>query len=116
MAPGTLTFPLIQRYVRDVLTVNDAQLIEAMRFFAERMKMVVEPTGCLGAAAVFNQTVPVKGRRIGVLISGGNVDMQAYRSEEHTSELQSLMRNSYAVFCLKTKTNKHPTHIQYIHV
>ncbi len=77
-ALGTMTFPIVQRYVRDILTVSDAQLIDAMRFFAERMKMVVEPTGCLGAAAVFGRAVPVQGQRIGVLISGGNVDLQAY--------------------------------------
>lgn len=77
-ALGTLTFPLIQRYARDILTASDAQLIDAMRFFAERMKIVVEPTGCLGAAAVFNAAVPVKGQRIGVLLSGGNIDMDAY--------------------------------------
>jgi threonine dehydratase len=77
-ALGSLTFPLIQRYVSGVLTVSDAQLVDSMRFFAERMKMVVEPTGCLGAAAAFNQIVPVKGQRVGVLLSGGNVDMQAY--------------------------------------
>jgi len=76
-ALGALTFPLIQRYARDILTVTDAQLVQTLRFFAERMKMVVEPTGCLGAAAVFNQKVPLKGRRVGVLLSGGNVDMAA---------------------------------------
>lgn len=77
-AASPLTFALIQRYVRDMLTVSDAQLIDAMRFFAERMKMVVEPTGCLGAAAALNQVVPVGGKRVGILISGGNVDMQAF--------------------------------------
>lgn len=75
---GLLTFPIIQQYARDILTVSDAQLVQAMRFFAERMKMVVEPTGCLSAAAVFNQCVPVRGQRIGVIISGGNVDMDVY--------------------------------------
>ncbi len=75
---GELTFPLIRQHARDVLTVSDGQLVQALRFFAERMKMVVEPTGCLGAAAVFNEIVPVKGKRIGVLLSGGNVDLSAY--------------------------------------
>lgn len=75
---GELTFPIIKQYARDILTASDNQLIHAMRFFAERMKMVVEPTGCLGAAAVFNEAVPVKGLRVGVLLSGGNVDLQAY--------------------------------------
>jgi threonine dehydratase len=78
LALGKLTFPIIRSYARDILTVSDQQLIEAMRFFAERMKMVVEPTGCLGAAAAMNELVPVKGKRIGVLLSGGNVDLSTY--------------------------------------
>lgn len=77
-ALGSLTFPIIRRHARDILTVSDPQLLDVLRFFAERMKMVVEPTGCLGAAAVFHEAVPVRGKRIGVLISGGNVDMNAY--------------------------------------
>ncbi|HEY3598669.1 MAG TPA: threo-3-hydroxy-L-aspartate ammonia-lyase [Paraburkholderia sp.] len=72
---GEYTFPIIQRDVEQVVTVSDPQLIEAMRFFAQRMKIVVEPTGCLGAAAVLNGVVPVQGKRVGVLISGGNVDL-----------------------------------------
>lgn len=75
---GKLTFPIIKEYARDILAVSDQQLIQAMQFFAERMKMVVEPTGCLGAAALFNEAVPVKGQRVGVLLSGGNVDLSAY--------------------------------------
>lgn len=78
LALGKLTFPIIRNYARDILAVSDQQLIEAMRFFAERMKMVVEPTGCLGAAAAMNELVPVKGKRIGVLLSGGNVDLSTY--------------------------------------
>jgi threo-3-hydroxy-L-aspartate ammonia-lyase len=49
-----------------------------MRFFAERMKLVVEPTGCLAAAAAFTGAVPVAGQRVGVIISGGNVDLGSY--------------------------------------
>ncbi|NYT85340.1 threo-3-hydroxy-L-aspartate ammonia-lyase [Pollutimonas harenae] len=78
LALGSLTFPIIRQYARDILTVSDEHLVQAQRFFAERMKIVVEPTGCLGAAAAFNQIVPVKGKRIGVLLSGGNVDLSAY--------------------------------------
>lgn len=77
-ALGTLTFPLIQQHARGILTVSDPQLIKAMQFFAERMKLVVEPTGCLGAAAAFNELELVKGKRVGVLLSGGNVDLSAY--------------------------------------
>jgi threo-3-hydroxy-L-aspartate ammonia-lyase len=75
---GQYTFPVLLRLVDDIVTVSDAQLVEAMRFFASRMKIIVEPTGCLGAAAVFGQTVAVQGRRVGILISGGNVDLARF--------------------------------------
>lgn len=75
---GHLTFPIIQRDVDDILTVTDAQLVESMRFFAERMKLVVEPTGCLGFAAARALREELKGQRVGVLISGGNVDMARF--------------------------------------
>jgi threonine dehydratase len=75
---GRHTFPVIQRHVDDIVTVTDAELIEAMRFFAARMKMVVEPTGCLAAAAVFAGKIDAAGKRIGVLISGGNVDLPRF--------------------------------------
>jgi threonine dehydratase len=74
-AVGELTFPIIQRLVSDIVTVSDDQLRAQMRFFAERMKMVVEPTGCLAAAAVMNQVVDVRGQRVGVVVSGGNVEI-----------------------------------------
>jgi len=77
-ASGKLTFPVIQRLVSRVVTVSDAQLVSAMRFFAERMKMVVEPTGCLGAAALFEGVIDARARRVGVIISGGNVDLARY--------------------------------------
>jgi threonine dehydratase len=75
---GELTFPIIRRYVRDILAVSDEALIEAMRFFAGRMKMVVEPTGCLAAAGAFAAAPQWRGRRVGVIVSGGNVDLAAY--------------------------------------
>ena len=74
-AVGALTFPIMQRLVSDIVTVSDAQLRAQMRFFAERMKIVVEPTGCLAAAAVMNRVVDVRGKRVGVVISGGNTDL-----------------------------------------
>lgn len=77
-ALGQHTFPIIQRYAHDILTVPDEKLILAMQFFAERMKLVVEPTGCLGAAAVLREVVPVRGMRVGVILSGGNVDLASY--------------------------------------
>jgi threonine dehydratase len=78
---GTLTFPVIQELVRGIVTVSDAQLVETMRFFAERMKIVVEPTGCLGAAALMSRVAglpDLRGRRVGVILSGGNVDVRRY--------------------------------------
>ncbi|MCB8821050.1 threo-3-hydroxy-L-aspartate ammonia-lyase [Microvirga rosea] len=74
---GSRTFPIIQALVDDILTVSDAMLIDAMRFFVERMKIVVEPTGCLAAAAALNGLLPAQGKRIGVILSGGNVDPRA---------------------------------------
>jgi threonine dehydratase len=75
---GTLTFPIIQREVDDILTVNDAELVDAMLFFASRMKIVVEPTGCLGFAAARKMKEALRGKRVGVLISGGNVDIERF--------------------------------------
>ncbi len=77
-ASGKLTFPVIQALVRSIVTVNDEQLVGAMRFFAERLKMVVEPTGCLAAAAALEGVVDARGRRVGVIVSGGNVDIARY--------------------------------------
>ncbi|SFU37365.1 threonine dehydratase [Polaromonas sp. YR568] len=77
---GEYTFGIIRRDVDDIFTVSDAQLVEAMRFFAERMKMVVEPTGGLAfaAACAALEGGAGKGERIGVIVSGGNVDMARY--------------------------------------
>jgi threo-3-hydroxy-L-aspartate ammonia-lyase len=72
---GKLTFPVIQELVDDIVTVSDAQLIEAMRFAASRMKMVIEPTGGLAMAAAMQGAVNIQGQRVGVIISGGNVDI-----------------------------------------
>ena len=78
---GTLTFPVIQQLVRGIVTASDDQRVQAMRFFAERMKIVVEPTGCLGAAALMSNAAglpDLRGRRVGVILSGGNVDVRRY--------------------------------------
>jgi len=75
---GRITFEIIRRDVDDVLTASDAELVESMRFFAARMKMVVEPTGCLGFAAARKMRSELEGRRVGVIVSGGNVDLNAY--------------------------------------
>jgi threonine dehydratase len=75
---GKFTFEVIRRDVDDILTATDAQLVEAMRFFAERMKLVVEPTGCLGFAAARHAGLPLAGLRVGVILSGGNVDVTRF--------------------------------------
>ncbi len=72
---GPLTLSVIRRHVRDVVTVPDRELVRAMRFLWERMKLVVEPTGALGLAAALSGRVDVRGMRVGVLLSGGNVDL-----------------------------------------
>ncbi len=80
---GQYTFAIIRRDVDDIVTATDAELIEGMRFFATRMKMVVEPTGCLGLAAVrrlARESDALKGRRIGVIVSGGNVDLPRFNA------------------------------------
>ena len=71
---GERTFPVIRSLVEDIVTVSDAMLVDAVRFFVERMKIVVEPTGCLAAAAALSGVVSCSGRRVGVVLSGGNVD------------------------------------------
>jgi threonine dehydratase len=74
---GTITFPLVLAYAHDMRTVDDRELLDAMLYLWERMKIVVEPTGALGAAGLFKANGDVRGRRIGVIVSGGNVDLKA---------------------------------------
>jgi threonine dehydratase len=75
---GDLTFAILQRDVSSVVTATDDQLVQAMRFFAERMKMVVEPTGCLGFAGAVHAGIPLAGKRVGIVVSGGNVDLARF--------------------------------------
>ena len=75
---GQHTFAVIAARVSDIVTVSDAQLLEAMAWFAERMKLVLEPTGVLAAAAVFSGQLALTGKRVGVILSGGNVDLARY--------------------------------------
>ena len=72
---GDYNFPIIRNAVERIVTVSDPQLVSTVRFFAERMKIVVEPTGCLAAAAVLNRILDCKGKRVGIVLSGGNVDL-----------------------------------------
>ncbi|WP_042299447.1 threo-3-hydroxy-L-aspartate ammonia-lyase [Paraburkholderia kururiensis] len=84
---GQYTFAVIRQLVDDIATVSDAELVETMKFFASRMKIVVEPTGCLAAAAALQGKVDVKGKRVGVIVSGGNVDLMRF------AELVSAAQN-----------------------
>ncbi|WP_175963541.1 threo-3-hydroxy-L-aspartate ammonia-lyase [Burkholderia pyrrocinia] len=82
---GNLTFPIIRRDVDDILTATDAELVDCMRFFATRLKIVVEPTGCLSFAAVRRMKDQLQGKRVGVVISGGNVDLENFCALVSTS-------------------------------
>jgi threonine dehydratase len=72
--PGALTFPITRANADDVLTVTDEEIIDAMRFMLFRMKLLVEPSGAAAAAAVFSGKVPGNSQRVGVVLSGGNID------------------------------------------
>jgi threo-3-hydroxy-L-aspartate ammonia-lyase len=75
---GVLPFEIIRRDVDDIVTASDAELVAAMRVFASTMKIVVEPTGCLAFAAVRRLAAELAGQRVGVLVSGGNVDLARF--------------------------------------
>jgi threonine dehydratase len=77
---GDLTFEIIKRDVDDILTASDEDLIDCMRFFASRMKIIAEPTGCLGFAGVRQIKESLKGQRVGVIVTGGNVDLERFTS------------------------------------
>jgi threonine dehydratase len=73
-AVGKRNFEIILKYVDDMITVTDAQVVEMMKFFVERMKVVVEPTGAVAPAAVFHNVMGLHSKKICAIISGGNVD------------------------------------------
>ncbi|MCA1612787.1 MAG: pyridoxal-phosphate dependent enzyme, partial [Acidobacteria bacterium] len=75
-SPGALTFPLLRAHAAGVLTVSDAEIVETMKFLLLRLKILVEPTGALPAAAVLAGQLPARARRVGVVLSGGNVDAE----------------------------------------
>lgn len=75
---GALTFPVLRRLVDGIETVSDAELVEAMRFLASRLKLVAEPTGCLALAAALSGRIDLRGKRVGVVITGGNVDLDRF--------------------------------------
>ena len=76
-SPGALTFPILQKTAADVLTVSDADIVSAIKFMLFRMKLLVEPSGAAAAAAVMQRKLPSAARRVGVILSGGNIDPEA---------------------------------------
>jgi len=73
---GSLTYPIIMKYVDDIVTVSEDGIIKAMRLVWERMKMVIEPSSAVSLAAILEQKINVKGKRVGIILSGGNVDLE----------------------------------------
>jgi threonine dehydratase len=73
--PGKLTFPIVRKNVADVLLVSDAEMIETLTWMLERMKVLIEPSGAASAAAVRHGKADFRGRKVGVVLSGGNVDL-----------------------------------------
>jgi threonine dehydratase len=78
LSPGELTFPIIHKHAKGVVLVSERDVREAMIFLMTRMKLVVEPTGAVGVAAVLKRRIPLNGRTAVVVLSGGNVDPVAY--------------------------------------
>ena len=77
-SPGENTFAVLSKHAAGIVTVTDDELVEAMKFLFERMKLVVEPSGAAGIAALVHGKIPVTGKRVGVIISGGNVDRSRF--------------------------------------
>ncbi|WP_243665281.1 pyridoxal-phosphate dependent enzyme, partial [Rhodothermus marinus] len=85
---GEVTFPLVRQYVDDMMTVSETAILQAMYVLWERLKLVVEPTGALPLAALLENRVAVAGRRVGLILSGGNVDLR--RAATLFAELHQL--------------------------
>jgi threo-3-hydroxy-L-aspartate ammonia-lyase len=77
-SPGEITFPIMLEHVTEIATVSDEELVEAMRLAFSRLKLVIEPSGAAGLAAILFDRLPVRGKRVGIVVSGGNVDADRY--------------------------------------
>ncbi|MCS7174926.1 threonine ammonia-lyase [Pseudothermotoga sp.] len=86
-SPGELTFPIVQKYVEDVLLVSEKEIAQAVVFLLERCKVLVEPSGAVTVAAVMFEKLPLKHKKIVVILSGGNVDT------ERLMEIFTMLRN-----------------------
>ena len=73
---GERNFPIIQQYVKDIVTVSETAIVDAMRLIFERMKIVVEPSAAVPLAAILEQKIAVKNKRVGIILSGGNVELK----------------------------------------
>lgn len=77
LAPGKITFPIVRSMVDEVITVSEEEIRIAVRFLLSRMKLLVEPSGAVGAAVLLSRKLPVQKGPVGVLLSGGNIDLEA---------------------------------------
>jgi threonine dehydratase len=77
-SPGELTFAVVRALVEDVVGVEDEQLLAAMRVLFERQKLVIEPSGASALAAVLSGRVDARGKRVGVILSGGNIAIDRF--------------------------------------
>ena len=73
-----MAFAIIKDKVDDILTATDQELIDGIKFLGERLKIMVEPTGCLGFSTLLNCKYNLKNKKVGVIISGGNIDLERY--------------------------------------
>jgi threonine dehydratase len=74
---GERNFPIIQRYVDDIATVSEEGIVTAMRTIWETMKIIIEPSAALSYAAIVDRKVDISGKRVGIILTGGNVDLDA---------------------------------------
>ena len=73
---GTITFPIIQEYVDQIIAISEEEIIKAMRLIWERMKIIVEPSCAITLGAILNKKYLFKGKKVGIILSGGNVDLE----------------------------------------
>jgi threonine dehydratase len=83
---GTLTFPIIQARVEQIVTVSERGIIEAMRFVWERAKIIIEPSAAVAVAVLWEKKIDLAGSRVGIILSGGNVDLERLPWQTNSSE------------------------------
>ncbi|HLR77360.1 MAG TPA: pyridoxal-phosphate dependent enzyme, partial [Balneolaceae bacterium] len=85
---GPLSFACLQRYVDDIVTVSEKEIVAAMRYIWERMNIIIEPSSAVPVAALFSGKIDAEGKKIGIILSGGNVDLdhlpwnESFKNEE----------------------------------